>query len=150
MKRIALLILANLSLIGSVQAQKFELREFFARQNIFEEMDNFVEEDETLGSMLDIEAFNQNNPAESQLRFETNCVQIVIREDLTLHIADYSDGTRIVTALDGPLEGLQVIGFNGKPMAESRNVQWHKGYFIHFYPGGKVTSYPNKQISELY
>ena len=65
------------------------------------------------------------------------------------HIADYADGIRVVTCLDGNEKGLQGIGFNGVIQGESRDVKWKKGYFIHNYVGGRVISYPNKQIAEL-
>jgi hypothetical protein len=65
------------------------------------------------------------------------------------HIADYNDGTRIITCLDGPMRGYQGIVFNGYQVAESFDVKWHSNYFVHQYPAGQVTSYSNRQIAKL-
>lgn len=85
-------------------------------------------------------------------KFETRSVVINKMEGYTFHIADYFGqwgNSRIVTCLDGELRGLQGIADNGVIMAQSTDVTWHKNYFVHRYPKGKVTSYPNKQTCEF-
>ncbi|NGX61529.1 MAG: hypothetical protein K940chlam9_01015 [Chlamydiae bacterium] len=86
----------------------------------------------------------------SSAQFETYNVQVVVYGGYTFHIADYVDGTRIGTCLDGGDRGLQAVAYRGVTQAESRNVQWNNGYFVHVYPAGKVTTFSNKQIAELY
>lgn len=88
--------------------------------------------------------------ANKSLFFETYAVSIWTIDGYSFHIADYYDGTRVVTCLDGELVGLQGIAVNGIKTAESRNVTWYNNYFVHRYPTGKINSYSNKQIIELY
>lgn len=91
---------------------------------------------------------------------QTKCLKAVIIETYFVthvqlggyefHIADYKDGTKIVTCLDGSLRGTQGISYRGQLQIESRNVSWFGNYFVHYYPGGTVTSFADRQISELY
>jgi hypothetical protein len=81
--------------------------------------------------------------------FETYAVSLVMINGYTFHVADYTDGTRIVTALDGETRGLQAIGFNGIINGYSTIVEWHSNHFVHRYTDGKITSYSNKQVVEL-
>ncbi len=83
-------------------------------------------------------------------RFETKNVQQTINGGLNFHIANYIDGTCIITYLDGAEKGLQGIFFNGVLQNGSTLVEWHKNHFIHFYQYGRVTSYCDRQIAELY
>lgn len=84
------------------------------------------------------------------LYFETYVVYIQSYGGYTFHVADYLDGTRVVTCLDGPLMGLQGISVNGIKIGESNDVIYYPTFFVHFYPGGKIYSYLNKQIFEIY
>jgi hypothetical protein len=83
-------------------------------------------------------------------RAETSSVAVAKLNGITIHIADYPDGTRVLTCLEGSLKGLQEGYFNGVLVLSSRNVKWHSKYFVHTYPNGKITSYPKKQIAEIY
>jgi len=83
-------------------------------------------------------------------RFETRFVQQVFYGGFYFHIADYIDGTRVITCLDGPDKGLQAVTYNGIYQTETRAVQWNKDHFVHFYQHGRIISYPTLQISELY
>ena len=83
------------------------------------------------------------------LSHETNMVSIQVLDGFYFHVADYYDGTRVVTCLDGGLRGYQGIAFNGKQIAECNNVKWFKKHFEHQYPNGKIYSYPNKQVIKL-
>jgi hypothetical protein len=85
------------------------------------------------------------------IRQYANTVAINILSGYTYHIADYYGAfgsSRIVTCLDGPFKGCQGIADNGVLQIESNEVKWHKGYFEHRYPGGKVVSYPTSQYFE--
>lgn len=66
------------------------------------------------------------------------------------HVADYYDGTRVVTCLNGPCNGLQTIYLRGFWVAESGDVTWHRRYFVHWHISGRITSYDYKQVIELY
>lgn len=80
----------------------------------------------------------------------THNVRIKKNNGFSFHIADHIDGMRVVTCLDGEMKGYQGYSYNGIQTNESTAVEWHKGYFVHFYQGGTITSYPNKQIVRLY
>lgn len=85
-------------------------------------------------------------------KHHANSVSINVLNGFTFHVADYYGyyGTsRVVTCLDGEMKGNQAIGDNGIVQAESNDVTWHKGYFVHRYPYGKVTSFPNSQTLEI-
>lgn len=77
--------------------------------------------------------------------FKAYAVAIQTLEGYTFHVADYRDGSRIVTCLDGEMVGYQGIALNGEQVNESKDVEWFSNYFVHTYPGGKVYSYPKKQ-----
>lgn len=83
------------------------------------------------------------------LRFETYAVRIDFFDGYRFHVADYYDGTCIVTCLDGPLVGYQVISVNGTVTADSSNVIWRKDHFVHRYLNGKVLTYERMQAIEL-
>ncbi len=82
--------------------------------------------------------------------FVAYVVEVCFSGGFSFHVADYSDGTRIVTCLDGPMLGHQGIAFNGVQIGGSTKVTWFANYFVHSYPTGKVVSYENKQIIEIY
>lgn len=85
-------------------------------------------------------------------KLETNLVAINIVNGFTFHVADYYGplgNSRVITCLDGDMRGYQTIADNGIQTASSNNVVWHKGYFVHHYPYGKIYSYPNKQRLEI-
>lgn len=83
-------------------------------------------------------------------RYETSQVATYLINGLKFHIADYSDTTRVVTALDGEKAGYQGVSVGGIKTAESTKVDWQKNYFIHNYASGRIFSYPDKQIIEHY
>lgn len=86
------------------------------------------------------------------VKYYANTVNIIVNGGFTFHVGDYYGSyghSRIVTCLDGDMVGYQGISDNGVVVISSNAVKWHKGYFVHTYPGGKVTSYPNKQICEF-
>lgn len=83
-------------------------------------------------------------------RFETYAIAINKVDGYIFHVADYYDGTYIVTCLDGPLLGYQVISVNGMVTADSSTVVWYKNYFVHRYATGNVLTYKRKQIIELF
>ena len=81
--------------------------------------------------------------------YETRFVSVIVLDGYKIHVADYYDGTRVVSFLDGDMKGYQAGSVNGVFTGDSRNVEWHKNYFVHRYPRCKITSYPNKQIFEI-
>jgi hypothetical protein len=82
---------------------------------------------------------------------ETSAVSIIKKGGYSFHVADYPDGTRVVTCLDGSGKGYQGIAVNGVAIDESNDVKWYSKYhFIHKYPSGQIKSYKNKQIMEIY
>ena len=87
------------------------------------------------------------------LRVEAYSVAVNVLYGYTFHVADYYDGTRVVTCLDGDMKGYQGIGVNGIKQAESTNVEWHKKYFVHYYVEDdmdfKIISYPTSQVAEF-
>lgn len=83
-------------------------------------------------------------------RLETCQVEEQLHGGVIFHVADYADGTTVFTCLDGDEKGWQGIVLKEQLLASSRDVEWENGYFVHFYPHGKVTSYPDQQIVELY
>lgn len=91
-----------------------------------------------------------SQPRKYSQRFETYEARQTIFGGFKFHIAEYADGTKIITCLDGTEKGLQSISCNGMTQTESRAVQWNKDTFIHFYEHGRVISYPRRQIVEFY
>ncbi|HSX03617.1 MAG TPA: hypothetical protein VLG76_02685 [Rhabdochlamydiaceae bacterium] len=83
-------------------------------------------------------------------RYETYSVFQTVINGFTFHVADYIDGTRVVTCLDGPDRGLQIVGVPGLIQTYSNVVQWNIDHFIHYYEHGRIISYVNRQIAELY
>lgn len=83
-------------------------------------------------------------------KFETSAVSICTINGVKYHIADYSDTTRVVTALDGDLRGYQGVSVGGVKTAESIKVNWFNDHFTHTYVSGKITSYDNRQVIEHY
>jgi len=107
----------------------------------------FDDIEENPGSLLQIQGSAKVNYSQ---RFETYQVQKNYFEGVNYHNAYYADGTLIITTLDGQYKGLQGIWYNGNCLASSLSIQWTKDGFVHTYPAGRVTSYANRQISELY
>lgn len=154
MNKKILLILWILSLSCHIYGQNTEFKQLAKIQNKTAMVGLKSAKGNTLGKYLGVlndtnKLLSYNCKASKYQKFESHNVQQVLYYDGSYHIADYVDGTRVVTCLDGDHKGLQGISFNGVIKAESRDVKWKKGYFIHTYPGGTITSYPNKQISEL-
>lgn len=102
-------------------------------------------EDDALAIKLD-----ESSVVKKSVFYEAYAVWIQNLNGYNFHIADYWDGTRVVTCLDGGMVGLQAISVNGIKMVESTNVKWYNNRFVHRYPAGKVTSYSYKQTSEVY
>lgn len=94
-------------------------------------------------------AFSNSQLEKRAVYYETQNVSIQNKGGYNFHIADYYDGSRVVTCLDGELRGLQGIAINGVKVVESTNVEWYKNYFVHRYPNGSIHSYPNKQVAQL-
>jgi hypothetical protein len=87
------------------------------------------------------------------VKIHANSVSITVLNGYTFHVADYYGpygNSRIVTCLDGDMQGHQGIADNGILRIESTNFEWYKDYFVHYYPAGKVVSYANKQTAEFY
>ena len=89
-------------------------------------------------------------PGYSGKSFTTHNVRYENLDGYTFHIADYPDGSRAVTALNGEMRGYQGIALNGRQIAESWNMEVHNGYFIHYYDVAKITSYDTKQVCKYY
>ncbi len=83
-------------------------------------------------------------------RFHAYAVSHTVINGHNFHVADYQDGTRVVTCLSGEMRGLQGVGVNGILTQENPNAEWHKNHFVHYYTHGRILSYPTKQIFELY
>ena len=77
-------------------------------------------------------------------------VSIVNSGGFLFHVADYRDGSRVVTCLDGGMRGYQSVYLNGRQVNSSSNVTWYQNYFVHYYQGGKIHSYVDRQITEIY
>lgn len=88
--------------------------------------------------------------AKASKYYETYNVRIQTANGYNFHVADYSDGTRVVTCLDGEMRGLQGVAINGVVTSESYNVTWYSNYFTHRHTGGTVTSWVNRQVIQLY
>lgn len=82
--------------------------------------------------------------------YETYNVGVISTGGYNFHVAVYNDGTSIITCLDGGMRGYQAVAVNGIQVDESYNVQWYGSFFVHLYPNGKVTSYSNRQVAEVY
>jgi hypothetical protein len=95
-------------------------------------------------------AMESTDAAKDSLFFDTYFISYQVINGYTFHVADYLDGTRIVTCLDGYLRGLQGVSVNGIQVSESTDVIWYGNYFVHWYITGKVYSYTYKQVIELY
>ena len=81
---------------------------------------------------------------------ETYNVRYAVAEDgSVMHIAIWSDcviGTVVAKAQN---VGLQIITLLDGSRFTSTNCSQKKGYFVHKYAWGKVTSWDNKQIIEI-
>lgn len=155
MKKLSSLILFTVCVCWGnlLQAQETEFNQLLQEKNTHEERQGKKTE-EAVASLLQKgegkKETQDQNLGQASIRIETFYVKEVALGGYHFHVADYPDGTRIVTALDGASRGLQGIAFRGILQTESRNVQWQRNSFTHFYPGGRVVSYPNRQITEIY
>lgn len=74
--------------------------------------------------------------------------------DETYIKARYLNGVSVVTCIKGKKKGQQRMIFEGKDaeqkIIESTNVEWRNDYFTHYYLDGKVETYRNMQIIQLY
>lgn len=164
MKYISMLILSLFAL--NAHAQQIELELLLSVQNVSmsEISDICLPEvvcrgysNEGLAYKLGAEKLSEDTASNSRAvkkvqKFNANTVEISILGGFTFHVADYYGyygNTRVVTCLDGDMQGHQAIADNGILQAESNDVTWHKGYFIHRYPYGRVTSFPKSQAIEL-
>lgn len=82
--------------------------------------------------------------------YDAYYVGINIVGGYTFHVADYLDGTRVVTCLDGSMRGCQGVAKYGVQIAASDVVVWHSNYFVHYYQDGEITSFPSAQVIEIY
>ena len=139
-------------------AQEPQFEQILAIKNLSEMPKNcsdfsWAQEDfsleETRVSTFSLELTAQK-PKNISLRYETQLVSILNYDGFNFHVADYFDGTRIVTCLDGDLKGLQGIAVNGVKVVECNNVEWYKTHFLHHYPTGVIYSYASKQIVEVF
>lgn len=126
------LLMFTLLAIGSLQANEAEEQEF-----------NDIQE--VPGTLFHLEA-----KAMFSQRYETTVIVMSKLNATSLHGAVYADGTCIITAVAGPGNGLQEIYFNDVLQASSVDIRHTKDGFIHNYPNGRVTSFSNRQIAELY
>lgn len=60
---------------------------------------------------------------------ETHAVSIFVIDGYKIHVADYPDGTRVATCLDGRDKGYQAIGFNGAIIIESKKAEWQEIFY---------------------
>jgi hypothetical protein len=88
--------------------------------------------------------------SQASIKVETSMIFITELNGYNLHVADYYDGTRVITVLNGDLIGYQEVSVNGIPMNTSTDIKWHKRYFVHYYSSGKISTYEHKQILEVY
>lgn len=151
---IIVLLIAAVCCVGNLHSQERELAELISIQNKsavqrLETQETTTAVNESAGLMLQQEARAGVQCQRVKASMTTYIVQQVYYGGYNFHIADYPDGTRVVTCLDGDMKGVQGIAENGMQMGGSSNVQWHKGYFVHFYPAGTITSYPNMQVADL-
>lgn len=84
------------------------------------------------------------------LVFQTYNVYINTSSGYKFHIADYYDGSRVVTCLNGPLVGKQAVGAGGVILIESTTVQWYSDGFTHWYPTGVIYTFIEKQVMKVY
>jgi hypothetical protein len=70
--------------------------------------------------------------------------------DYCILIAEYSNGTRVYSCLNEPMNGFQSIYRDDRKVAESWNIKWYDDHFVHQYSNGTITTYPNKQVAELH
>lgn len=114
--------------------------------------------DETGDLSIQLSVLDQNSSNKkvakkvNGIKIYATSVSITVISGYSFHVADYYGpygNSRIVTCLDGDMRGQQGIADNGVLQIESTNVKWYNDYFIHYYPAGQVTSYPNKQTCEF-
>jgi hypothetical protein len=86
---------------------------------------------------------------EAAQRYETTHVNHAIFNGLDVQVAQYIDGTAVYTSFDGPTKGMQEVYFNGACVSGGYG-SWEVDHFTHYYQYGRIVSYRNKQIIELY
>ena len=116
----------------------------------FGDQDENVRQEQLFDFLLHIEPKENIQLLKASKRYETIAIQMVVESGYTFHIAHYSNETKVISCLNGPLGGVQEIYHNGVYQGGTENVQWYAGYFVHFYKRGRIISYPNKQILEIY
>jgi hypothetical protein len=161
LKKLSLgLLLVLSSFTGIICGQEQELMKLVSIQTVnVNDMMNIAlesasnEESESDNLILAKRIDQQSSESElvkKSIYFNAASVNIQKMNGYHFHVADYTDGTRIVTSLDGEIKGMQVVGYNGKLVVSSSNVEWQNNNFTHYYPAGKVISYPNQQILIVY
>jgi hypothetical protein len=80
---------------------------------------------------------------------DTYTISYEIHHGVLYHMAWYIDGC-VMTALDGPQMGKQVVFRNGRALAISYDADFYDGYFLHYYPKGIIYSYGNYQTFKPY
>jgi hypothetical protein len=76
----------------------------------------------------------------------TRDVRVTASKGVRIHTAVYSDGSKVVTNIDGREAGKQVVTANGKVIGISYDISFRAGYFRHKHSWGEVLSYPLKQV----
>ncbi|MDB2613682.1 hypothetical protein N9Y92_00810, partial [Chlamydiales bacterium] len=154
--KLLITIILGLCVISNINAQELEIKQLSVVQNL-----SALEGEEVGDSSICVEMLEEGSPSiqshnrstkfmSLSTKVETTYVQVVRSNGYTFHVADYYDGTRVISCLDGSLKGLQEMYFNGVLQAWTNAVLWSNGYFIHYYQHGEVISYPNKQIVKIY
>jgi hypothetical protein len=92
----------------------------------------------------------QSSAVEKSLFYTAYSVSIQNLHGHLYHVADYYDGTKVITCLTGEHKGLQGVAVNGKTIVTTVNVIWFNNYFVHYYPTGKISSDANQQVIEVY
>lgn len=64
--------------------------------------------------------------------------------------AIYNSYVIVVTGIKGEYKNQQILLLNNQVVAESQNFQKTKKFTTNLYYDGKITTYKNKQILELY
>ena len=114
------------------------------------ERTQMLEIDQLLTENCESVLVNTQAPGYTGKTFTTKNVWIETVKGYRFHVATYGEGTVVVTALNGSMEGCQGVGVNGIKIAESTAWEIHKGYFVHYYETGKIISYPKKQTLKYY
>ena len=76
---------------------------------------------------------------------DTYTISYEVIRGVLYHVGWYIDGC-VITSLDGPQAGKQVVFRNGIAVAITYVADYYDGFFAHYYPGGIIYSYANYQL----